>query len=344
MRKNFFLSLLFAMVMAIPFVLWADEIHDAAKSGNLFFISNRNGNNDVYWVDTGFIKEQKDKEMKDDFPVLKGPCLGQEPPGLVPKIFAPGIVSLENTLENGCAFSKDLTEFYFTREDRSKGNCWIFVSRLIDGRWTPPEVVPFSGRQFTDFEPHISPDGKTLFFVRMHPTDQGFKNGLWFTRRTDTGWSEPQFFRLGMFASLTNDNSIYYTNLMQEKGQPDIVMSKFVNGSFSEPQPVSGGVDSPYLDAHPCIDPDERFIIFDSRRASVGKGNFDLHVCFRQADGSWSEAFPLGERLGRGIKMCASISPDGKYLFFTLFVDNNADIYWVDAKIIEELKPGEVGY
>jgi hypothetical protein len=276
---------------------------------------------------------------QDDFYAQEASYLGQEPPGLVPKLFAPGIVSLENTLENGCAFSKDLTEFYFAREDRSIKYCWIFVSRLIDKRWTPPEVAPFSGKQFTDMEPNISPDGKTLFFVRMHPTDPGFKNGLWFARRTDTGWSDPQFFRLGMFASLTKNNSIYYANLMQAKGQADIVMSRLVDGGFSEPQPVGGGVESPYLDAHPCIDPDEGFIIFDSRRAFEGKGHFDLYVCFMRADGSWSEAFCLGDRLGRGIKMCASISPDGKYLFYTLFVDGNADIYWVDASIIGELKP-----
>ena len=36
------------------------------------------------------------------------------------------------------------------------------------------------------------------------------------------------------------------------------------------------------------------------------------------------------------------MSPDGKYLFFTRYDKNwNEDIYWVDAKIIEELKPEE---
>ena len=34
----------------------------------------------------------------------------------------------------------------------------------------------------------------------------------------------------------------------------------------------------------------------------------------------------------------ASISPDGKYLFF----GRNGDIYWVRTKIIEELKPDEL--
>ncbi len=38
-----------------------------------------------------------------------------------------------------------------------------------------------------------------------------------------------------------------------------------------------------------------------------------------------------------------AFSPDGKYLFFTRYDENwNEDIYWVDAKIIEDLKPKEL--
>lgn len=33
---------------------------------------------------------------KEDFPVLKGPYLGQKPPGVKPEIFAPGIVSTKD--------------------------------------------------------------------------------------------------------------------------------------------------------------------------------------------------------------------------------------------------------
>jgi Tol biopolymer transport system component len=40
-------------------------------------------------------------------------------------------------------------------------------------------------------------------------------------------------------------------------------------------------------------------------------------------------------------EMCASVSPDGKYLFFSREVDGNRDIYWVDAKVIDEYRPKE---
>ena len=35
------------------------------------------------------------KEKTNDWPVLKGPYIGQKPPGMTPEIFAPGIISTE---------------------------------------------------------------------------------------------------------------------------------------------------------------------------------------------------------------------------------------------------------
>jgi hypothetical protein len=40
-----------------------------------------------------------------DFPVLKGPYLGQKPPGMIPEIFAPGIVSIPDVTEWSGHFS-----------------------------------------------------------------------------------------------------------------------------------------------------------------------------------------------------------------------------------------------
>ena len=55
-----------------------------------------------------------------DFQALKGPYLGQKPPGSRPKVFAPAIISKENFAEYGGHFSPDGREFYFTRH--SPGN------------------------------------------------------------------------------------------------------------------------------------------------------------------------------------------------------------------------------
>jgi hypothetical protein len=34
------------------------------------------------------------------------------------------------------------------------------------------------------------------------------------------------------------------------------------------------------------------------------------------------------------------MSPDGKYLFFTAGERGKSDIYWVEAKFLEDLRPG----
>jgi hypothetical protein len=80
-------------------------------------------------------------------------------------------------------------------------------------------------------------------------------------------------------------------------------------------------------------------------------------------DGNWTEMKNMGEKINSvELEHSAWISPDGKHLFFTsnrknnftkpmtygqysasIYKPRNAknDIYWVDAKIIEELRPKE---
>lgn len=48
---------------------------------------------------------QDKKEKCKYFPVLKGFYLGQEPPGIIPEIFARGIISADNPGKPGCVFS-----------------------------------------------------------------------------------------------------------------------------------------------------------------------------------------------------------------------------------------------
>ena len=77
--------------------------------------------------------------QQSDFPKLRGPYLGQKPPGMTPEIFAPGIVSTESH-EFSCCFSTDGNEFYFTRRHPELNYPLIMVSKVVDGFWTEPEI------------------------------------------------------------------------------------------------------------------------------------------------------------------------------------------------------------
>jgi hypothetical protein len=54
-------------------------------------------------------------EKTKNFPVLKGPYLGQKPPGSTPEIFAPGHVCTDLD-EYGCTFSPDGRKLFFGRK------------------------------------------------------------------------------------------------------------------------------------------------------------------------------------------------------------------------------------
>jgi len=285
-------------------------------------------------------------EQQNDFSVLKGPYLGQRPPGITPEIFAPGIVSTKEYSELGCTFSPDGKEFYFSRS-RDGEISKIMIARETEKEWTVPKIAPFSGKNI-DFEPHISPDGSKMFFNRFDPNDTTIQDGIWIVRRSIDGWGEPSFVGQGMYSTATRDDYVYLTDRSKPYDEQGIVRTRLIDNRFAELEWQEGGVNSPGPDRragrHPYISPDESFIIFDSYK----KGTDDtgrLFVCFRKKDGSWSEAFDLGYKINFSPNICASLSPDGKYLFFSSrggIPGNKTDIYWVDAKIIQDLRPDEL--
>jgi hypothetical protein len=303
-----------------------------------------------------------------DFPVLKGPYLGQKPPGLSPEIFAPGIVSTEKYKEFGITFSPDGTEFYFTRGSIEFRENTIMVCREKDGYWIKPEIASFGGIYYDD-EPHITSNGSQMFFGSERPRlnfkkgDQPY--GLWMMKRVGDIWTESQYYGPGMYVTSASNGTIYYT-VRLEKENWGIVKASFVNGKYNEPELLRGDMISLYFDGHPCIAPDESFLIFDSRRpgAAGGEGDIDLYICFRSEKGVWGEAINMGNTINSPKEgHVASLSPDGKYLFFATkgaddpsifkgksyselmnlfksYRNGYGTLYWVEAKFLKLLKPG----
>src|SRR5690606_36070530 len=108
---------------------------------------------------------------QDEFPVLKGPYMGQTPPGLMAEPFAPGIISREGWELEG-VFAPGMKEFYFT---------------TTGGEYSQPTVIGFRQknnvwRKYMEFarsgEITFSPDGS-----RMHMA-KSYKD------RVGDGWSE----------------------------------------------------------------------------------------------------------------------------------------------------------
>jgi len=279
------------------------------------------------------LQEERRRAYKPGEPTgLRGPYLGQEPPGLEHKLFAPGLVSLAAGTEFGGTFSPDGKELYFTR------NMVIMVSRELEGGWTVPEPVRFSAG-FRAHEPHITADGRRLYFGWFRAAPQGLPKtpedyGIWVIERTPEGWSEPRYVGYGMYVTSGQDGNIYVTDI--SSGGPDDHIARVVlkEGRFSRFEPLGGGLGRPpagsTATAHPCVSPDGRTMLFD---ANKGAG---LFVSFSEGDGDWSEPVRLSEHgLPKGAAI-AWFSHDGKYLFFS---ESVGDIFWVSAMLLEGLRP-----
>jgi len=268
---------------------------------------------------------------------LRGPYLGQEPPGLTPKIFAPGVVSTAGHIEFSQTFSPDGKEFYFTRRKDSDGRNTIMVCRLGAEGWLAPVEAELN-QGFPSNEPHITPDGGRIFFGSDRPPAGGRASeyGIWTAEKIPGGWSAPRRHGPGMYVSTARNGDLYLNDIDRAYGG-GIVRFPFRDGVYGEAERCGGGVNSPRPGAHACIAPDGGFIIIDSDNRPGGQGGEgDLWVCFKNPDGSWSEAGNLGDAVNTpGTNFCPSLSPDGKYLFFS----TSRDIYWVSAEVIEKVRP-----
>ena len=268
---------------------------------------------------------------------LKGPYLGQTPPGLDPKIFAPGIVSTAGNFEFSIAFSPDGKEIYFTRRKDPGGLNTMMVCRWEKNGWTAPEEAAFC-KGFPSNEPHITPDGKKLYFGcnRQRPGAERAEYGIWVTERTASGWGEPRYHGPGMYVSSTQRGDLYMTDITNAAGG-GLVKTAMAGGALGAPARLPDAINAPEPVAHAFIAPDESTVVFDSYgRPGAQGGEGDLYVSFRKVDGSWGEAINLGNTINTpGTNFCPMVSPDGKYLFYSA----GRDIYWVSAEAIHRLRP-----
>jgi len=290
---------------------------------------------------------QKDTET---FPELKGPYLGQKPPGMTPEIFAPGIISTGAT-EGASSFSND-GRFYLFARARSKQE-GIFIMEQINGVWSKPRLAPFSaGKHDWDFM--LAPDGKTVFVASGRPTREGGPplrdHQIWVSKRTDTGWSEPRLLPFPVnsgqhdsYPSVTKDGTLYFFSRRDGGlGHGDIYRSKLINGEYTQVENLGKSINTEYHEVDPFIAPDQSYLIFCSNKPG-GCGKEDFYLTFLKDDGSWTVPVNMGGKVNSPHQeYIPYVTPDGKYFFFTSDKSGNRDIYWMDAKIIEELKPKEL--
>jgi len=260
-----------------------------------------------------------------------------------PLVFGPGIISIDDAMDFAITFNPEMDEMYFTRRKPEEQNK-VYAMKLIDGKWTAPEVAFFSANKGWDFEPHITPKGDILYFGSTRPLNDTIESSgmhQWYLKKNENGWSQPiplekPFVdRFVMYITSSENNTLYFTS--SENGQGGIYSSMREEGQDVSINKMGKEVNTGVDIGHSYIAPDESYMIFDGERSS-GFGECDLYISFKE-NGVWTESYNLGPKINtEQCEMTASVSPDGKYLFFHRGGEDIGNIYWVDfIKIKKEL-------
>ncbi|MEL7121025.1 MAG: serine hydrolase [Bacteroidota bacterium] len=266
--------------------------------------------------------------------------LGQTPPSTTPEVFAPDLISNPNEYEFGSVFNQEGTEFFYGINVNGKEE--IRYSKLDGASWSEP-ITLLEHPTYGYNDPFLSPDEDRLYFISKRAMDgegEPKDYDIWYVEKQADGWSEP----INAGPEINTNGNEYYISFTKEgtmffssnrkNYDFDIYQSQFINGDFQTPTQLGDSINTYFYEADVFVDPNEEYLVFCAQRPE-GYGRGDLYISFKNKDGSWSESMNMGPKINtNGHELCPFVSKDGKYLFYT----SNEDIYWVDAKIIQDIK------
>jgi hypothetical protein len=281
--------------------------------------------------------------------------LDQEPPGIIPELFAPAVVNTDSIELNG-VFITSFTEFFFTRI--IDGSFVIHHSEFIEGSWTFPEPIhmyPDQNITSTAVDMTITQDGKIMYFLGRYPGDEAGHTSLdiYKSEKIDGKWQMAT--RVGepvstdeyteSYPTVVADGSLYFiSNRPGGFGRRDIYRAQYLGiGKFDTPVSVGPVVNSEMGSGDTFVAPDESYIIYSTRRPDVS----GMFVSFKEND-EWQTPIYLGEPINtKWTDFCPYMSPDNKYFFFSRRYSDppesgwegviKGEVYWVDASVIFKL-------
>ena len=246
--------------------------------------------------------------------------LGQKTPGLTPELFAPGVVSTDEHRETEVLFLPDMSELSFTRSGGEYQKPTWIVMQYKNNQWIEKSIPEADINAYQEqFSPPVS------HIQNIEP----FKD-------------------IPIRGYTTSAKGTHYFYVLDLKdGSGHLSYSRLVDGKYETPHKMSKAINQGKYIAHPYIAPDESYIMWDAEKE--GENTPDIYISFRNQDGTWTNAINMGDTINTAAcEQRPKVSPDGKYLFFwrgdkkvkkdgTSYWEGNP--YWMDAKVIETLRP-----
>ena len=317
----------------------AKKLNSTINSGyyNMFPYISRDGkyffyyrNNYMMWMKTDFIETIRP---------FYGNYLGQPLPDSTALGFAPPSLQSGNSWwwHGSPAFSPNLSELFIVKYNKSNARTGINIMKQVNGEWINQQPASFVDQNYIEYNPFFSPSGDTLYYYSQKPGGPLFyvvkQNGSWSASKS-LNVQIPSNLSAGPGFSVARNRNIYID--FWENNLTDIYLLKFEDGQYNSPEKLSNAVNSDSLDYGPYIDPEERFLIFSSRRQG-NYGETDLYISYKNTDGTWKPAVNMGQAINSQYGAAYPlITPDGKYLFFNSWKpgDLGYNPYWIKADSI----------
>lgn len=258
-------------------------------------------------------------------------------PGEMPEVFAEDILPLGDRMHAAVTFGSRGREMFWHEIPHR-----IMFIRYEDGAWSEPQTPEFA-LELRCLQPFFQPSSSRLYFASSMPGGEGGMD-IWFVDRFGGAWGSPENVGTSintehseMQPSLTADGTMYYVARIEDKMfERGIFRSRLAAGQYllrvKLPEPVNT---AHLIDYTPFIAPDESFLLFSSNRENPDQEFCQIFLTFLHENGSWSDPVNVCRRLGFDQDArFPSISPDGRYLFFS----GPEHMHWVSAAIIEKIR------
>jgi len=204
--------------------------------------------------------------------------------------------------------------------------------------------------RFSEFNPVVSADEKTLLFTRELP----FYDAIFWSKKVNGKWSEP----VNLTPQLGIDQD-YYTSSISHDGKTlllyrtdtydgNIYQSTLMGDTWSNVKKLNGNINTKYWESHAVMSQDGRRIFFTSnRRESLG--GLDIFMAERDSTGDWGAAVNLGPDINTVYnEETPFLANNDRTLFFSSRGHYNMGGYDIFRSDLDENgnwgKPVNVGY
>ncbi len=172
--------------------------------------------------------------------------------------------------------------------------------------------------------PKVSFDGTQMVFM----ADYDGRSKPYISTNVNGQWSPPQlifsndinglyFFS---YPQLSFDNRRIYFSAKTFSTSWDIYYSDLINGSWSEPQPIWGEINSNLDEEAPAVSPNEKIILFTRPTAPEERSDEYCRVLYiteLDETGQWSEPHKMSVEYNMGCEIAPYYSTDNKTFYFS---------------------------